>query len=117
MAAAKYVSFIGDQLIEWVCDYGESVRRVLITMLSVFVIFTVLYYFISGVAVDAPSQRITREPWDLIRFSLGAMSTLGAPGLQPACLGAQLAMPLQALLTIALTGLLGFVIGNRIRRS
>ena len=61
---------------------------------------------------------MTHDPVDLAIFSLLAMTTSGSPvvELQPAGKLVHLLTGVQALLGIALTGLLGFVIGNRVRR-
>ena len=55
---------------------------------------------------------------DLITFSLLTMTTAGPPAdLEPIGEAAQLFTGLQAAVGITLTGLLGFVLGNRIRRE
>lgn len=122
LAARKrgsYVLYVGDQLVEWVCDYGESVGRVLLSMLLVYVLFAALYGVTGSVMhVEGTRQTPTRSVLDLLVFSLLAMTTSGSPavGLVPRNASVQLLTGLQALLGIFLTGLLGFVLGNRIRR-
>ena len=123
-AISRYAKVVGDQLVEWVCDYGEGIWRVAGSLIAVWVAFALIYGLIAGVWgpwQDTASGRIryiTRNPIDLLSFSLGAMTTI-----EPAGLGARpiLAMrflaPLEALLGIFFAGLLGFVAGNRIRRS
>ncbi len=118
------VKAVSDQLVEWICDYGEGIWRVLGSLMAVWIAFALIYGLIAGVWgpwQDTASGRIryiTRNPIDLLSFSLGAMTTI-----EPAGLGARpiLAMrflaPLEALLGIFFAGLLGFVAGNRIRRS
>jgi len=113
-----------DQVVELVCDYGESIKRILTTMAVVLLVFAVLYWAIAGVwgpwekIPEGRIRHITRNPIDLLTFSLGAMTTLGPPGLEarPTLL-MRVLMPVQAMLGIVLAGLLGFVLGNRIRRS
>lgn len=58
------------------------------------------------------------EMLDVATFSLVAMTSAEGPevGLEPMNRHVHVLMGLQTLLTIALTGLLGFVLGNRIRR-
>ncbi len=121
-ALRRYTKVGSDQLEEWVCDYGESVRRVLCSLLAVYVLFTLIYGLTwSVIRVHATPAAIIREPTrnlvDLARFSLGAMTTMGLTGLEPRNGLVELLAGLEALLGIALTGLLGFVLGNRIRRS
>ena len=117
-----YAKVAGDQLVEWVCDYGESVPRVLGSLLVIYVLFTLVYGLTwSVIRVHATATAIIREPTrnlvDLARFSLGAMTTMDLAGLEPRNGLVELLAGLEALLGIALTGLLGFVVGNRIRRS
>jgi hypothetical protein len=60
----------------------------------------------------------TRHPLDLATFSLLTMAQLdtGQAGLEPGNQFVYLLSGVEALLTIFLTGLVGFVVGNRIRR-
>ena len=111
-----------DELEELTCDYGESVKRVLTSLLVVYVLFTLIYGLTWSVmrVSDTPTALIkepTRNLVDLARFSLGAMTTIGPAGLEPRNGLVELVAGLEALLGIALTGLLGFVLGNRVRRS
>lgn len=118
---ARYFGvYLLDQLVEWICDYGESVGRVLATLVIVCIAFAALYGALGGVLATAANgtARVTRHPLDLAVFSLFAMTTSGAPssGLVPRDAKIQLLTGIQSMLGIALTGLLGFVAGNRIRR-
>jgi uncharacterized protein YjbI with pentapeptide repeats len=117
-----YVKVAIDQLVECVCDYGESVPRVLCSLLAVYILFTLIYGLTwSVIRVYATSAAIIKEPTrnlvDLARFSLGAMTTMDITGLEPRNGLVELLAGLEALFGIALTGLLGFVVGNRIRRA
>ncbi len=112
-----------DLLTEWMCDYGESVPRVLATLLVIYILFTVLYAAtgsvvrVSQIHGGGPRPAAASLP-EVAIFSLLAMSTSGSPavGLEPSSVLVHLFTGTQALLAIALTGLLGFVLGNRIRR-
>ena len=77
---AKYGRF---QLVEWVCDYGESAPRVLLSILAVFLLFTLLYG-VTG-AVVRVGHGPTRNPLHLAAFWLLVFTTSGtsAAGLQP----------------------------------
>jgi len=113
---------VGDQLVELVCDYGESVGRVLVSLVVVYLLFTLIYGLTwSVIRVRAVPAATIREPTrnlvDLLRFSLGAMTTMDLTGLEPRNGLVELVAGLEALLGIFLAGLLGFVAGNRIRRS
>ena len=109
--------------VEWLCDYGESIMRVLATMAVVYLGFAALYGATGSVlrteeTPSGPRQVPTTHPLDLAIFSLLAMTTSGSPavGLMPANEMVHLLTGVQASLGIALTGLLGFVLGNRVRR-
>ena len=122
VALAHYSKYAADQLAEWVCDYGESVPRVLGSLLVVYVAFTLLYGVTGSVVREVPTPdgvvlTPTRDPVDVAIFGLVAMAT-GSPelGLLPRDRFALLLTGLHVFLGIALTGLLGFVLGNRIRR-
>jgi hypothetical protein len=123
-AIPRYAKVVGDQVIEWVCDYGEGFWNVVGSLTAVWVIFALIYGLIGGVwgpwqdAVSGRIRSITRNPIDLLWFSLGTMVTLHPPGLEArSTLFMRFLVPSQALLGIFLAGLLGFVAGNRIRRS
>lgn len=122
-ALVYFAHFSSDQFVEWLCDYGESVPRLLGAMVFVYLSFMVLYSLTDSVVrVHATPTGVVTMPThgiaDLAVFSLLAMTTSGTPsvGLQPRSEIVYLLTGLQALLGIALTGLLGFVLGNRIRR-
>ncbi len=117
--ALRGLTFLGNSLVELVCDYGESIGRVFGALAVVFVTFTVIYGLTDSVTrTDGKITTITHNPVDLAIFSLMAMTTSGTPSvtLSPAGEYALLISGSQALIGIFLTGLLGFVAGNRIRR-
>ena len=123
-AIPRYAKVAGDWVIECVCDYGEGFWNVVRSLIAVWVIFALIYGLIGGVwgpwqdTVSGRIRSITRNPIDLLWFSLGTMVTLHPPGLEArSTLFMRFLVPSQALLGIFLAGLLGFVAGNRIRRS
>lgn len=112
---------IRDLFVEWTCDYGDSVGRVMLSLLAVFVVFGVIYgvtgSVVSTAAAGGPPV-VIRSPYRVSVFALTALLTGGNPGdLQPRNDFAQILIGSQAFLGIALTGLLGFVVGTKIRRS
>jgi uncharacterized protein YjbI with pentapeptide repeats len=127
-AAGQGLRWALDLVVEWVCDYGESIPRVLATLLVLYVFFLAAYAVTGTVVreteVEGPegkttTQRaVTRDLEDLATFSLTAIAAPGNPpeNLFPANSFAYLLCGLQALLGIFLVGLLGFVAGNRIHR-
>jgi len=120
-AGHRCAVYASDQIVEWLCDYGESVPRVLGALVVAYLAFT-LYYGLTGSVVrvtgTAPHliRATTRNPLDLAVFSLANMTTQSPLGMQPRDEGVQLPTGLETLVGIFLTGLLGFVAGNRIRR-
>ena len=119
---ASYAEFVNDQLVEWLCDYGESIPRILASIAVLYVVFGILYAITGSVVRedDSPAgvvRVMTRNPIDLAIFSLLAMTT-GSIGIR-FYRDNDLALTLVGIhlfLGIALIGLLGFVLGNRIRR-
>jgi hypothetical protein len=118
--AGRYANL---QLVEWLCDYGEGIPRVLSSIFVLFLVFVVLYGVTGSVQRVAPgdggaTKAVTRHPLDLAMFSLLTMAQLdtGQAGLEPANEYVYLLSGIEALCTIFLTGLVGFVVGNRIRR-
>jgi uncharacterized protein YjbI with pentapeptide repeats len=117
-----YTRFASDELVEWLCDYGESVPRVLASLLVLFLTFALIYGVTGSVVreVETPTGVVrvpTRAPTDLAIFGLLAMTT-GSIGMRllPAHDLALILVGLHLFLGVALVGLLGFVLGNRIRR-
>jgi hypothetical protein len=122
-ALARCATWIGDTVVEWSCDYGESLWRTFATILVVYIAFTVVYGVTDGVyrLTSTPHgvvPLVTHRVDDLAVFSIMAMTTSGLASnvLQPANLWISFLGGIQILSGIFLTGLLGFVAGNRIRR-
>jgi uncharacterized protein YjbI with pentapeptide repeats len=121
-AVGAYAKFSSDQFVEWMCDYGESIPRVLGSLIAVYLVFTLLYLLTGSVVreVEVPGGIVrvpTRDPAEVAIFSLLAMTTSSPQlGLLPRGKVALLLTGVHVFLGIALIGLLGFVLGNRIRR-
>jgi uncharacterized protein YjbI with pentapeptide repeats len=122
-AASNYVKVGGDQLVELLCDYGQSIRRVLASLAIVWILFALVYGLVAGVweladPLIKQTGYITRCPLDLLIFSLGTMTTIQPAGLEAnPSWWMRFLMPMQTAVGVILLGLLGFVAGNRIRRS
>jgi uncharacterized protein YjbI with pentapeptide repeats len=121
-AFGRYAQYTSDQLVEWMCDYGESVPRVLRALAVVYVAFTLIYALAGSVVreIERPGGSVrvpTHNPIVAAIFSLLVMTT-GSPagGLAPRGDFTLLLIGVEGFLGVALTGLLGFVLGNRIRR-
>ena len=112
-------TWFGDAFAEWLCDYGESLPRVLRAFFITGLAFA-LFYAVSGSmvrtegAVGTPSY----NPLLLLGFSFLNMCTSGTPdiGLKPADHLVFFISSLQYVLGLVLIGLFGYVLGNRIRR-
>ena len=104
-----------DWVEEWTCDYGESVPKTLRAMGVALIGFAVLYRLL-GAVVDVSSN--PSSSWlHCLLYSGGAFTTFGVDTLRPANDWIRGLSIFESGVGIALTGLLGFVLGNRIRRS
>jgi hypothetical protein len=111
------VKRVSDAAVEKLCDYGENWTLVLFWLGFVWLSFALLYGLLGGVQRIDPGglNRTTYSILDLLAFSLATMTTIEPIGLIASNLGVlRILMPLEVLLGIALTGLFGFVLGNRI---
>lgn len=122
---AKYIS---DTFVEVLCDYGESVWRV-VSWIAI-MLFVVGPFLFSGLGGVEWTRELTHEYWTLslpnkiwflylhyFLYTLDVFTTANFSGLQPLNNAVKLASGLFAIGGITLAGLLGFVAGNRIRRS
>jgi len=111
-----------DWVTELVCNYGEGLCRTVAAMVVMFWLFIGVYWWCGAVMRVEHEPGLTRytpvRNWkDLAVFSLSAMTTIDTGDLVPRASWVRFLMGIEALLGIGLTGLLGFVLGNKIRRS
>ena len=107
-----------DEAFELLCKYGESVRRVVCWMLVEVFGFATYYRHIGVWLRESDGTANTATSfWHYLTFSLSAFTTTGFARFQAADARVRLVVVIQAVIGIFLTGLLGFVAGNRIRRS
>ncbi len=128
-AATSYLKFFSDTFVEWLCDYGESVSRVIGWMaVLLFVVGPLLFSGLGGFVwsdglvhdyftLSSSWQRFWLWYYHYLLYTLDALTTASFSGLQPINDTVKLASGLFAITGIVLAGLLGFVAGNRIRRS
>ncbi len=128
-AIANSAKVASDQLVELLCDYGESVWRVLFWMaISLFVIGPALIGLLGGLEwtgnplntyFDLPVfwQRWFYLYFQHILYMVDTFTTADFAELGPANDVVRLFSGFMAIVGIFLAGLLGFVAGNRIRRS
>lgn len=109
----------GDWFVELLCSYGEGTWRVLIWIFSTLFVFAAYYWRIGGVLLVEPNgeARVATSFGHYLTYSAGAFTTTGFARFQPADDWVRLVTAIQAIVGIFLAGLLGFVAGNRIRRS
>ena len=118
-AARSGASYAGDTLVEWSCGYGESIGRVFATLFVSFGAFVALYALTGAVTRSSGGAPVvTRRFIDLAVFSMEAMTNTQASSadLRPSDTLSLFLTGAQTLVSIFLTGLLGFIAGNRIRR-
>lgn len=116
-AVGLYATYVSDQFVEWVCDYGESVPRVVGTLVATYLVFTLMYGLTGSVVrVTDGVRTVTHNPLDMFVFSIASLTTQTALNMLPRNETVQLFTGLETVVGIFLTGLLGFVAGNRIRR-
>jgi hypothetical protein len=112
-----------DQLVEPVCDYGEGIWRVIGSLLVMWLVFALTYGIVAGVwgpwqkTATGEIRYITSNPLDLLLFSIGVTSRMPAGLEARSILSMRILMAIEAVLGTVLARLLGFVLGNRIRRS
>ena len=120
---------IFDLFLELLCNYGESTRQVIAWM--AFLLFVVGPLLFSGLGGFVWSDSLTNDyfaqqsSWHRLGFwyyhyllyTLDVLTTASFSGLQPINDWVKLASGFFAIAGIFLVGLLGFVAGNRIRRS
>jgi len=119
--------WLGDSFVEALCGYGESIWRVLGWMAVLLFGSPLLFGLLR--LLDWPDKNVETfynlsVPWrhgyaylQQFLYVLDAFTTADFAELQPANGLARLLSGCIALLGVFLTGILGFVAGNRIRRS
>ena len=110
---------LADSFAEWLCDYGESLPRVVRAYIVVLLGFSV-YYRVTDSLLRADGGRLVPATnWlDIVGFSFLTMCTSTTPdtGIRPANHLVAYIGSVQYIVGVLLIGLFGFVLGNRIRR-
>lgn len=122
-AARHGANWLSDAFVEWLCDYGESLWRVMRAFGTLIVLFAALYGITESLdrVTQGPAgeiKRVTENPFDLLVYSFLNMLSTSAPdiGLRPASPVIYLVTSLQGAVGIVLIGLFGYVLGNRMHR-
>ena len=122
-APLLFASWFGDAFAEWLCDYGESLVRVVRAYVVTLCTFAAYYGVTSSLRYTAESggEKIglpVHNIFELLGFSFLNMCTSGVPdiGLKPALHFVYFVSSIQYVLGVVLIGLFGYVLGNRLRR-
>jgi uncharacterized protein YjbI with pentapeptide repeats len=117
------LGWLSDAFVEWLCDYGESLWRVMRAFGTLILAFALFYGVThSLVRISAgpggDSKQVTESPFDLLVYSFLNMLSTSAPdiGLRPVSPVFYLVTSLQGAVGIVLIGLFGYVLGNRMHR-
>jgi uncharacterized protein YjbI with pentapeptide repeats len=122
-----WLKVLRDSFVEYLCDYGESIGRVLLWMAVLLLLVGPLVFYV--LPMDWPdnvrSEYFSRSPpwrqlygyFQVLIYTLDTFTTASFSELRPNSDLARLVSGVMALVGILLTGLLGFVVGNRIHRS
>jgi hypothetical protein len=114
---------------EKIANYGNSLLRPVFWLGMVIVGFAVIYFAIgAATAIPGCGYAEVSVTWregcaptanflDNLLFSLGAMTTADVGSVQMYKSGVGWLMTIETLVGIALTGLIGFVLGNKLRYS
>ena len=120
LASVLLTRWTGDAVAEWLCDYGESLPRVLRAFVFAIVAFALFYATTGSLMHTDPAGRPipSHDLLELLGFSFLNMCTSAVPdvGLKPAARIVLYVSSLQYVTGLVLIGLFGYVLGNRIRR-
>lgn len=108
-------AYLGHILAGAICGFGESLSRIFLTYVITGAAFAVLYWQIGAVVNEDGS--VAKGISDNFVYSLGNMSASAPERLHVGTVHTELLSALQSLIGVGLIGLLGFVLGNRIRNS
>ena len=117
-AARSALQWFADLASEWLCDYGESVNRVLRAFVVVLIAFAALYWATGCLMPrESVANGYSFRVVDYLLFSLDSMTTVGTSevGIKPSGQLGVLLSSVQTVLGTVLLGLFGFVLGVRMR--
>lgn len=116
-------NWLSEAFVEWLCDYGESLWRVLRAFGTLVLAFAAFYGATESIVrvTKGPAGEarvLTESPFDLLAYSFLNMLSTSAPdiGLRPVSPVFYLVTSLQGAVGIVLIGLFGYVLGNRMHR-
>ena len=114
-AVVETLQWGSDVASEWLCDYGESLTRILRALALVLVGCAVIYWLTGSVTPREHGAHLNAV--DYLLFSLDSMTSVGTGevALRPADQLGVLISSLQTVAGTVLLGLFGFVLGVRMR--
>ena len=110
-----FLKFCSFWFVDIICGFGESILKVIFSIIVILFIGTLIYINMQGV-VDANGV-VNTNFIDNLLFSLGNMTSTNFERLRPANQFIEIILAVQSFIGIALAGLLGFILGNKIRSS
>lgn len=117
------LAWMSDAFVEWLCDYGESLWRVVRAFGTLILAFAGFYAATESLVRVTPGpggdvRTVTESPFDLLVYSFLNMLSTSAPdiGLRPVSPLFYLVTSMQGAAGIVLIGLFGYVLGNRMHR-
>ena len=115
-AASAGLHWVSDVASEWLCDYGESLMRILRALALVWVGCAAIYW-LTGSLVAREAGHTRLDVVDYLLFSLDSMTSVGTGevALRPSGQLGLLISSLQTVVGTVLLGLFGFVLGVRMR--
>ncbi len=116
--------WLSDAFVEWLCDYGESLWRVMRAFGVLIFVFAGFYGATESLVRVTTGQggeisrAKTENVFDLLAYSFLNMLSTSAPdiGLRPVSPIYYLVTSMQGAVGIVLIGLFGYVLGNRMHR-
>lgn len=109
-----------DGVVEYLCGYGENVKLVAFWIVVLVFGSALLYWRLEGVLIrgDQPGETVVAKNFrSYLLYALASLVTMEVKFLEAANGTIEAFSKLQAAIGIFLVGLLGFVAGNKIRRS
>ncbi len=119
-AGLSAAQWLGDSVAEWLCDYGESVGRVVRAFFAILIGFALLYW-LTGSLGPREGFMVIRHSSAVVSYLLFSLDSMTKGGTSEVALrpSGELGLLLSSLQTVVgtiLLGLFGFVLGARIRK-
>lgn len=115
--AIRYLpKYIINSVFDAICGFGESLSKVLVSMM-ILLFGGGFFFLLSKGVINADDRALNTNLLDNLLFSFGNFTATSYCRFLPASSEIEMAMSIQSFLGIALIGLFGFILGNKIRNS